>query len=331
MSSPGLIAGRTWDRVPVEVVSPPLRGAAMTSPRPAAFAVLASICVAGCGGGGYGGSAGVPPGGQAGPPAPGTSAVAWSGRFVGSVAINGTEHFADALVTQDGKVHIHVGEPGLWSGAMPTTRYEGAVQFAGEIVAQGSALVGSGKIRGEGCVNPGNGRFCGAPAPAVIDFRFDPRQQVSDIRGELRVTTPAGVEIWPVVLDQWRIHYLVPSKQRGLEGSWTELVAEFVGDGSSVVTVDAQGRLFFQSPAAGCTGNGTLAPYLDGNFNVFDFALSVGNCTGSYSYLNGEYAGLATTTPTDWWGYDSAIRAWMSKTGVAQPSAAVTMFAPFIY
>jgi hypothetical protein len=57
--------------------------------------------------------------------------------------------------------------------------------------------------------------------------------------------------------------------------------------------VDGAGAMFFQCVATGCVGNGALAPYLSGEFNVYDVSLTNENCTGAYVYMNGEFEGLA--------------------------------------
>ncbi len=94
-----------------------------------------------------------------------------------------------------------------------------------------------------------------------------------------------------------------------------------------IVSVDPDGTLFFQSATSGCTGNGTVAPHLDGEFNVYDVELTLASCSGSYAYLNGVYEGLATTTPSSYWDYDSLLRAWLSKQEGSPAQAAVTLLA----
>jgi hypothetical protein len=55
-----------------------------------------------------------------------------------------------------------------------------------------------------------------------------------------------------------------------------------------------------------------------------DVSLTVGNCNGAFAYLSGEYSGLATSTPSSKWDYDSLLRVWLSKTAATSPPAALT-------
>ena len=91
------------------------------------------------------------------------------------------------------------------------------------------------------------------------------------------------------------------------------------------MSIDLAGKLSFQSAHSGCIGNGTLAPHLDGKFNVYDVALTIENCNATYAYLNGAFEGLATTTPSTAWDYDALLRAWVSKRDGAPSPAAVTL------
>jgi hypothetical protein len=71
---------------------------------------------------------------------------------------------------------------------------------------------------------------------------------------------------------------------------------DFALDGDTILSIDAAGRLDFQSAHSGCTGNGTLTPH--GEFNVYDALVTIERCNAPYIYLNGEYEGLATTSPS---------------------------------
>jgi hypothetical protein len=301
----------------------------MKKQRLAVLIVPTVLTLAGCGGSG----SEPQPAAQAPPPVAGPAPAIdpWTGRFIGTVTIGGEAHFADALLTQDGEVRMHLSVTGLWSGALGSTRNPGAVQFAGQFTVQQDTIAGGGQVLGEGCVDPGNGRFCDAPGSGEISLRFNPNRRTSDLEGELRVATTAGVEIWPVVLEPWHLYYDMPTKQGDLRGAWTELMAEFVADGEAIISVDNLGNLFFQSAETGCTGNGSVAPHLDGRFTVHDLALTVASCGGVYAYLNGEYQGLATLSPTNYWGYDAALRAWLTKESGSASPAAMTMWAPYIY
>ena len=70
-----------------------------------------------------------------------------------------------------------------------------------------------------------------------------------------------------------------------------------------------------------------MAPHLDGKFNVYDVSFNLNGCMAPYSYLNGAYAGLATTTPGSYWDYDSWLLIWASSTDAAAANTAITMLA----
>jgi uncharacterized delta-60 repeat protein len=85
----------------------------------------------------------------------------------------------------------------------------------------------------------------------------------------------------------------------GPVGQFLESLAGFAQADDTIVTVDGAGRLFFQSPASGCVGNGTFArrpPYYVFDDYVFDVHLLIANCNASYASLNGVFEGLATIT-----------------------------------
>ena len=52
-----------------------------------------------------------------------------------------------------------------------------------------------------------------------------------------------------------------------------------------------------------------------GALNVYDVTLTVAGCVAPYDYLNAQYQGLATTTPSTVWDYDSLLRMWLSRAG----------------
>ena len=98
-------------------------------------------------------------------------------------------------------------------------------------------------------------------------------------------------------------------------------------DGDTILSVDDAGQLFFQSAGSGCTGNGIASPHLDGNVNVYEVALTIASCDAPYTHLNGEFEGLATTTPGSYWDYDSFLRVWLSTSDPSAPPEAITMLA----
>ena len=72
-----------------------------------------------------------------------------------------------------------------------------------------------------------------------------------------------------------------------------------------------RGRAFFQSPTYLCSGSGTFAPLGDGESNVFTVEMSISECDYPYPGVGGDYRGLATLTPSDYWGYDTNVRIWL--------------------
>jgi hypothetical protein len=114
-------------------------------------------------------------------------------------------------------------------------------------------------------------------------------------------------------LTPWNNYYVIPARLELLAGQYMEELAEFAFDGDVTISVDPAGQLFFQSARSGCIGNGALAPHLDGKFNVFDVTLTIESCNAAYAYLNGAYEGLATTTPSTYWDYDSLLRIWCQR------------------
>ena len=84
----------------------------------------------------------------------------------------------------------------------------------------------------------------------------------------------------------------------------------------------------FQSANSGCTGNGLVRVHLDGSYNAFDVALTIGNCKAPHTDMNGTFAGLATVTSSSKWDYDSLLCMWLSKRDPSQPAAMTTLAAP---
>jgi hypothetical protein len=253
------------------------------------------------------------------PPAP-LSAQAWQGHFIGTVKIGTGQYYGDALLTVDGMVRLYVGGPYASDGTVQLTRPDSSAQFVGTVEGQGNQAAGSGVIIGQGCAAPVPGRLCGETAAGDINIEVDS----GNIQGNIHVTTHAGVEIWSLVLSEWNNYYVLPAKTENVAGQYKEVLAEFALDGDTIMSVDRTGQLSFQSVHSGCIGNGTLAAHLDGKFNVYDVALTIENCNAPYTYLNGGFEGLATTTPSDAWDYDSLLRTWLSKRESTSSQAAVT-------
>ena len=108
------------------------------------------------------------------------------------------------------------------------------------------------------------------------------------------------------------LYYNGSGMYRGPVGLFREELAQFAQAGDVIATIDSAGRLFFQSPDSGCTGNGTLAPHADGRFYVFDVNLLIESCDTRYAFLNGEFEGLATESQGGYWDYDNWLIMFLS-------------------
>lgn len=247
------------------------------------------------------------------------------GRYVGTVTVGGQQLFGDALITVDGAVRLYLGGgPYSSTGALQLTRPAGgSAQFVGHLEAVGSGRAsGTGVIIGQGCTNPQVVRFCGEAASGEITISIS----ADDVNGEIRVVTNEGSETWLLELDAWSNWYLLSASQGDLAGQYQEQLAEFATGSDTVIAVGGT-ELSFQSAHSGCIGNGTLVPHLNGVFNVYDATVDIGNCNATYARFNGRFEGLATTTTSDAWAYDSLLRIWLSKPDGTEPQAALTMLA----
>jgi hypothetical protein len=255
------------------------------------------------------------------------NAQASHGRYVGTVRIGDGQFFGDALLTEDGAIRLYVGGPYVASGALQATRPSGSSQLVGTFQVSGDRATGNGVIIGQGCSNPlVASRFCGAGAGGELALNVT----ADEVGGQIHLTTSEGSETWVLDLQAWRNYYLMSAAPQYVAGQYQEQLGEFVTGDDTVINVGG-GELSFQSANSGCTGNGTLSPHLGGKFNVYDVTLTIGNCGSQYAYLNGQFEGLATTTPGGYWDYDSWLRIWMSKQEPGQPATAVTMLGQPIY
>lgn len=283
--------------------------------------ILLVLAAAGCDGGGYERSSSSPAPPSGGPP-PSPAGDASHGRFVGTVTIGDTDYLGDAVVTVDGAVRLYVGDPYSASGALPLTPPVTSAQFVGNVAADTARTTGTGIIIGQSCADAQVNRFCSETASGGISIEFES----GNLRGEIHVVSSAVDETWVLNLGLWENYYYAFRASPGdMAGQYQEDLAEFALDGDTIVNVDAAGQLTFQSAQSGCTGNGTLIPHEDGAFFVFDATLTIGNCTGDYAYLNGPFEGLATSTPSDYWNYDSLLLIWLSSPSGAPSRVALTM------
>jgi hypothetical protein len=243
------------------------------------------------------------------------------GYFAGWVTIGDVPHGAEALITADGFVRIHVG------GSSDT--FDDSVQFIGQVIAGASQASGTGIIVGQGCALA-SGRFCAETASSEIIITLTADD--GSLTGQIEVAASDGDETWRLDMIWPRpwytaFGYLEPLTFAFMEGVYYGQVAEFALDEDTLISVDGAGRFFFQSPASGCVGNGTLAPHLDGAFNVYDVTLTIEVCNAAYASLNGELEGFATvfvSCPDD----DCAwLTMWLASAEGAASRTAVTLIA----
>jgi len=130
-------------------------------------------------------------------------------------------------------------------------------------------------------------------------------------------------ETWTFDLTPWNSAYNVPARLSDLAGQYTEEVAPFA-HGGMVLTIDEDGRASFEAWPYFCFGNGTFTPLGNGDSNVYAVAMSISYCDYPYSQYNREYRGLATLSPSDYWGYDTNLRVWLAS--FSPDWSAVTMW-----
>jgi len=305
-------------------------------PRPLIFALMLAGLLDACGGGGGGQSSGAMPSGAtgattssaAGTPAP-TQGL--TGQYVGSVTIAGVAYFGDGVVTQDGAIRLYIGGSYAASAGgqfIVTVRPESSEQFVGTLQIRGGQWSGSGLIFGQECaIHPAN-RFCGQPAPTEFSANaslVSGEAIKASLQGEIQVVTSDGTETWSLNMGLWSF-YVGDAPIPLPSGQFTELIAEFASSSDVIVNVDSSGRLFFQSPGSGCVGNGTSTPHAAGPIGISDVTLLMESCSGAYAHLNGTYTGLALTSPSDIWDYDTLLQIWLSKGSADGSPAAITMF-----
>jgi hypothetical protein len=288
------------------------------------FPGLLLIALTACGGGSNGqGAQPVPPPTAQSPPVPPPvvtleSGDAWQERYIGTVTIGDVQYFGDAVLTADGLIRLYVGGPSDDDGAMPPTVPASSAQLVGTLRGQTNQISGDGLVFGQECAASDPGRFCTAIGQANISIAVGPAAPFATIfatlQGQILVTTSAGTETWTLDMQAFSNYYIdLPATQGGLAGKYQEELADFAQSGDTIISIDAEGVLFFQSASSGCTGNGQVRPHLDGAVNVYDVSLTISGCNAPYNYLNSTFDGLATTGPSNEWDYDSNLRMWLSQ------------------
>jgi hypothetical protein len=273
------------------------------------------IALSACGGGSNDqSSVSLPPStAQSAPVPPPESGDAWQGRYVGTVTIGDVQYFGDAMLTADGLIRLYVGGPYNDDGVLPLTAPARSAQLVGTLHGQTNQISGDGLVFGQECAASDPIGFCAEIGHANIGIAVVSVESQADIQGKILVTTSAGTETWSLDMFAFSNYYVdLPATQGGLAGNYQEELADFALSGDTIISIDAAGVLFFQSASSGCTGSGQVRPHLDGAVNVYDVSLIISGCNARYNYLNSTFDGLATSSPSDEWNYDSFLRMWLS-------------------
>jgi hypothetical protein len=259
------------------------------------------------------------------------------GFYRGTATIGDSLFHAEALITADGAMRIYIGgataDGAIASGAgLPEALLDPieAAQFVGTLESAGASGIAHGVVIGQACTSPAAGRFCGEPVGADADLTRVNRDypQVWDLDGEVRIEQSAFNETWLLDMTAWSIYYSGPARQELMRGAYEEKLAPFAKPGDATISIDSAGRVFFQSPGSGCVGNGSLAPHPEGSRFVFDVSLLIESCASSHAFLNGHFAGLATSTQDGFWDYDDWLVMFLSTTNRPPAStAAIKTFA----
>ncbi len=198
------------------------------------------------------------------------------------VTIDGVTYQATGLLIGDGAIRLSIGD-GLGGLAL--------LQLVGDVVQTNGYIAGGGTIYGEACASAPLARFCDRPSPAEFEL-----PTADEAEGTIWVTTAGGQETWTWQTYSWSPLAALPSALpwdavKGLYSiRGTELAGKTAG---TVLTIDSQGRLFFQSSETGCTGNGTMALRPDLDADLYDVSLTIEGCIDTYAYLNNHFEGLS--------------------------------------
>jgi hypothetical protein len=240
------------------------------------------------------------------------------GHLIGLASTGTGARSVSGLLMSDGALRLHVSGPTHREFQSP-----GSVQFVGTIELGGSTASGSGVVIGQGCATPG--RFCGKAVPSEITLTA-PATSFLRPTGELRIAVDGDEEVWTLDLGYWG-----PAGSFGggspiftMQGSYA-----LAHDPTAIVTVDAAGRLFFQSASSGCIGNGVIELHGDLAINLYDVTLTVAGCNEEHAGSNADYTGIATVeaaVPWDYFGF--GFKMWLSTPPDAALPAALTLWLP---
>lgn len=252
-----------------------------------------------------------------------------SGFYVGYFTFSGVNHWSEAMLTADGWLNIHTYSYPGWTSA------SGGVLFIGKVDPENLGQWTSIRAIGEDCRSDTSiGHFgCeGEPPDPTLDTVEVRLTSVGKgiLEGDISVTFADFAHIsLPFSLYAPTRHYVdLPASLTSVQGMYKEMDAQLSQGENMVTTVDSAGKIFFQSSANGCTGNGTLTPHLDGTLNAYRAEILLENCTGPYAYLNGPLEGFATRDSGYWWGDAETgpdLYIWVVSPEGAVPALALTM------
>jgi len=146
----------------------------------------------------------------------------------------------------DGTVRLFVGAPDSNDGRLQTSKPSVSEQFVGTMTLQGTAASGTGVVMGQYCAGfqlPGP--YCGKNARAEIHLSLSS----TDLQGDVQVAA-TGASEWILDLGYWPNYYELPTGS--LAGEYREDIAEFSTNGDTIINIDSNGSLFFQSVSSGC-------------------------------------------------------------------------------
>jgi len=259
---------------------------------------------------------GQPAGSQ--PPEPVARPLAVQGYYHGNAMIEDIAVDMDMLVVPDGQLRMRIGEA---SDDFGLTRL--SWQFVGAWEAHETGLSGTGLVIEQGCAGADAGASCGTSMPAVLellaDGNFGSYPSRTRLAGTLEVSGPSGPMTWSITTG-WLDQAYTPAGVAYYPGQylarpWVEITST-----ATVLSIDA-GSLFLQSPVSGCVVNGQLLADLH-------VSVTVDSCGGAFSYLNGDYDGLASAYCWDPWEYGCyGLSIWFSSPPSAAQTAAVTITA----
>jgi len=255
------------------------------------------------------------------PPAP-AATKAPAGYFEGYVYIDGTQYTGEGLVSADGLIRLRLHGTDI-------------VQFAGSGQIQDGEFVGSGFVTSEDCGGSSPGTLCSARVPGTISARLNRPEPPIGLRGTIGFDAPdvpttatilmtaSGWSTTAGTLHQWSsiaegLYDITPAQDLRTAAS------SALGD--ATLSLDAEGRLFFQSPSSGCAGNGTLNTHSVDIVNTYDVAVSIAGCSEPFAMLNGEFEGLATGVLRDFGdfeleGWEHWLISWLTSIDPSSPAA----------